>query len=339
MWGAFHGQGRMLFAFMLSAGRSRQTQGVACGAAPIRIWNESTAACFYFQTNSYAILFAFPLVVGPRHMCLIVFDWRPDAATGAVLTLAANRDEYFKRESAPLDWWSDAPNVLAGRDLVGAGTWLGLSRDGRFAALTNYRDPRTFRADAPTRGTLVADYLDGPAMTPLDYLSQVATYGGAYNGFNLIVGNLMERSLAWYCNRAEAPPRLLPAGVHGISNAILDTPWPKLARKRAELAALVERERAPPLDTLIGLMRDPRVAPDDALPSTGISLERERALSAAFIETDGYGTRGTTALRAALSESAFEIEIVERSDDDGTHRLVRPGHYERRYVFEVDSRR
>ena len=272
-------------------------------------------------------------------MCLIIFDWRPDAATGAVLTLAANRDEYFARASAPLGWWSDAPNVLAGRDLVGAGTWLGLSRDGRFAALTNFRDPRTFRADAPTRGTLVADYLDGPALAPLDYLRQVADQGAAYNGFNLIVGNLTERSLGWYCNRAEAPPSLLPAGVHGISNAILDTPWPKLARKRAELAALVERERTPALDTLVELMRDPRVAPDEALPSTGISLERERALSAAFIETDGYGTRGTTALRASVRQSAFEIEIVERSDDDGTHRLVRPGHYERRYAFEVDARR
>jgi uncharacterized protein with NRDE domain len=268
-------------------------------------------------------------------MCLIVFDWRPDAVTGPVLTLAANRDEYFARASAPLDWWSDAPNVLAGRDLVGGGTWLGLSRDGRFAALTNHRDPRAFRADAPTRGALVADYLIGPARPPLEYLNEVAQRGAAYNGFNLIVGDLPRRALAWYCNRADAPPTRLPAGVHGVSNATLDTPWPKLVRKREELSALVARDGMPPLDRLVDLMRDPRVAADEALPSTGIALERERALSAAFIETDGYGTRGTTALRATAGDSGLAIEMTERSDDDGSHKLVRPGSHERRLVFDI----
>jgi uncharacterized protein with NRDE domain len=252
------------------------------------------------------------------------------------LTLTANRDEYFARETAPLDWWRDAPGVLAGRDLVGGGTWLGLSRDGRFAALTNHRDPRAFRVGAPTRGALVADYLTGPARAALDYLNEVAQRGAAYNGFNLIVGDLATRTLGWYCNRADAPPSLLPPGVHGISNAVLDTPWPKLVRKREELAALVADSRAPKLDALVELMRDPRIAPDEALPSTGIALERERALSAAFIETDGYGTRGTTALRASLSESKLIIEVVERSDDDGSHSLVRPGSFERRIAYEVD---
>jgi uncharacterized protein with NRDE domain len=270
-------------------------------------------------------------------MCLIVFDWRPDAATGALLTVAANRDEFFARPSSPLDWWSDAPDVLAGRDLLGGGTWLGLARDGRFAALTNHRDPRAFHPDAPTRGTLVADYLSGPAFAPLDYLRQVAERGAAYNGFNLIVGDLSRRELGWYCNRADTPPSLLPAGAHGISNAVLDTPWPKLVRKRAELAALVERNGTPTLDALVDLMRDPLVAADDALPSTGISLERERALSAAFIETADYGTRGTTALRVQRRGAGAElsIEIMERSDDDGSHQIVRPGHHERRFLFDV----
>jgi uncharacterized protein with NRDE domain len=267
-------------------------------------------------------------------MCLIVFDWRPDAANGALLTLAANRDEFFARASEPLDWWRDAPNVLAGRDIVGGGTWLGVSRDGRFAALTNYRDPRAFRPDAPTRGVLVADYLAQPARAPLDYLSQVAERGAAYNGFNLIVGDLPRRELAWYCNRAGALPRLLPAGVHGISNAILDTPWPKLVRKRAELGALMEREDEPTLDALVELMRDPLVAADDELPSTGISLERERALSAAFIETADYGTRGTTALQVRTHGASLELQITERSDDDGSHSLTRPGAYERRFVLD-----
>ncbi|MGN6319033.1 NRDE family protein [Trinickia sp.] len=269
-------------------------------------------------------------------MCLIVFDWRPEAAGGAVLTLAANRDEYLSRETAPLDWWPDGSGVLAGRDLVGGGTWLGLSRDGRFAALTNYRAPQAFRADAPTRGTLVADYLTGPVQQPLDYLRCVSARAAQYNGFNLIVGDLARRELAWYCNQADSPPSRLPAGVHGISNAVLDTPWPKLVRKRTELGALAKGEDAPSLDALIALMRDPRIAPDAELPSTGISLERERALSAAFIETAGYGTRGTTALRVATDGAALSVDIIERSDDDGSHRLVRPGNYERRFKFAID---
>ncbi|MGG1943513.1 NRDE family protein [Trinickia sp. NRRL B-1857] len=267
-------------------------------------------------------------------MCLIVFDWRPNAETGALLTLTANRDEFFARASAPLDWWDDAPSVLAGRDLVGAGTWLGLSRDGRFAALTNHRDPRAFRTDAPTRGALVADYLTGPHRAPLDYLDDIAKRGAAYNGFNVIVGDFARRELGWYCNRADTAPCLLPAGVHGISNAVLDTPWPKLVRKRAELGALVDGDDAPGLDTLIELMRDPRVAADEALPSTGISLERERALSAAFIETPDYGTRGTTALRVFTRDTVLGADMAERSDDDGSHRIVRPGSYERRFAFD-----
>lgn len=271
-------------------------------------------------------------------MCLIVFDWRPDAATGALLTLAANRDEFFERATFPLDWWSDAPTVLAGRDLVGGGTWLGLSRDGRFAALTNYRDPATFRRDVSTRGTLVADYLTGPLLAPLDYLNGVARRGAAYNGFNLIVGDLSRRQLGWYCNRANTAPCLLPAGVHGISNAVLDSPWPKLVRKRAELGALIDRDGAPTLDALIELMRDPRMAADEALPSTGISLERERALSAAFIETADYGTRGTTALRVDTRHATLGIEIAERSDDDGSHDIMRPGSFERRFAFDVALR-
>ena len=268
-------------------------------------------------------------------MCLIVFDWRPDAATGPLLTLAANRDEFFARATAPMDWWADAPDVLAGRDLVGSGTWLGVSRDGRFAALTNYRDPSAFRADAPTRGTLVSGYLTGPATAPLEYLHRVAQLGAAYNGFNLIVGDLSRRELGWYCNRADAPPCLLRAGVHGISNAVLDTPWPKLVRKRAEIGALAERERKPSLDALIDLMRDPRVARDEELPSTGIGLERERALSAAFIDTPEYGTRGTTALRVETNGTMLSVEIAERSDDDGSHRIARQRGYERRFAFDV----
>jgi uncharacterized protein with NRDE domain len=276
-------------------------------------------------------------------MCLIVFDWRPDAVDGPLFTLAANRDEFFRRTAEPIGWWDDAPAVLAGRDLLGGGTWLGMSRDGRFAALTNYRAPHQMRADAPTRGTLVSDWLSSakpgangsPHETPLAYLEHVAQTGDIYNGFNLLVGDWARRELAWYCNRSNLAPALLAPGTHGISNAILDTEWPKLVKKRAELRALLARNAMPPLERLIELMRDPRLAPDDQLPSTGIPLERERALSAAFIETPEYGTRGTTALRVAAHGEIVSVAVAERSDDNGSHRIVRPGDFERSFAFNV----
>ncbi|WP_321816519.1 MULTISPECIES: NRDE family protein [unclassified Paraburkholderia] len=273
-------------------------------------------------------------------MCLIVFDWRPRASDGALFTLAANRDEFLRRTAAPLQWWDDAPDVLAGRDLVGGGTWLGMTRGGRFAALTNYRAPHEMRPDAPTRGTLVSRWLTGApdlADTPLGYLEAVARDGDMYNGFNLVIGDWTRRELAWYCNRGERVPTLLPEGTHGISNAVLDTPWPKLVHKRAELAQQVANGPEVPLDQLIDMMRDPRIAPDADLPATGIPLERERALSAAFIDTPDYGTRGTTALRVRVNRDRLDVQTCERSDDDGSHRIKRPGGFERRERYTVNA--
>jgi uncharacterized protein with NRDE domain len=274
-------------------------------------------------------------------MCLIVFNWQPDADSSEfdrpLLTLAANRDEFFHRETEPLRWWAHAPGVLAGRDLGGGGTWLGVTRDGRFAALTNYRAPAEMRPNAPTRGTLVSDFLSGEVVAPMVYLDAVARDGHLYNGFNLIVGDFTRRELAWYGNRADAPPSLLAAGIHGLSNSLLDTPWPKLVAQRDALRDLVhaEEQEEPSLDLLIETMRNPHIADDALLPSTGISIERERVLSAAFIESEGYGTRSTTALRVAAVDDELILQIKELSDDDGSHRIVRPGAFERSDAFTI----
>jgi uncharacterized protein with NRDE domain len=249
--------------------------------------------------------------------------------------LAANRDEFFRRETEPLHWWTDAPHLLAGRDLSGGGTWLGVTRDGRFAALTNYRAPGEMRADAPTRGALVSDYLTGPRDEPLAYLNAVARRGERYNGFNLLAGDFTRQEMAWYGNRADTAPMLLDAGIHGLSNSLLNTPWPKLVAQREALHDLIRAGDAPSLDLLIDTMRNPHIADDALLPSTGLPLERERVLSAAFIETEAYGTRSTTALRVArLPDGSFALEIKERSDDDGSHQIVRPGAFDRNFVFE-----
>jgi uncharacterized protein with NRDE domain len=290
-------------------------------------------------------------------MCLIVFDWRPDAHKpgDALLTLVANRDEFFVRHTASLGAWVDAPHIVAGRDLAGGGTWLGVTRDGRFAALTNYRAPGQTPAHAPSRGVLVSGYLlAGDAanadrggalrerLTPLAYLDHIMASVADYNGFNLLLGDFTRRELVWFSNRSAAPPMLLSAGVYGLSNALLDTPWPKVERKKAALGAALARHPAKPaeprarLEPLIELLRDPALAPDDALPSTGIPFERERALSAAFIETPDYGTRSTTALTVELDAAGLStVWIAERSDDDGPHRVARPGDTWRAASFPI----
>jgi uncharacterized protein with NRDE domain len=211
-----------------------------------------------------------------------------------------------------------------------------MTRDGRFAALTNYRAPHEMRPDAPTRGALVSNWLtDRTHGAPLDYLNEVAQCGELYNGFNLLIGDWTRRELGWYCNRSSQAPALLAEGAHGISNAVLDTPWPKLVRKRAELEQRLAEDPLTPLDRLIDLMRDTREARDDELPATGVSLERERQLSAAFIETPDYGTRGTTALRVLAHDEHMSVQAAERSDDNGSHRVTRPGDFERSFAFEI----
>jgi len=243
-------------------------------------------------------------------MCLIVFNWQP--ATGQLI-LAANRDEFFARPALPLGWWPDAPHILAGRDLQGNGTWLGLHRDGRFAALTNYRAPSEKDLIGPTRGLLVANFLREPPVSPLTYLAQLADReqagdaGQTMRGYNLLAGDLARGELAYYSNRSDAPPRRLGPGDYGLSNALLDTPWPKVEAKKAALrrwresartgatTAAARPDRAA-LDALFDMMHDTRLAADACLPATGLTLERERALSAAYIVLPDYGTRCTTVL-------------------------------------------
>jgi uncharacterized protein with NRDE domain len=221
-------------------------------------------------------------------MCLILVAWRvhPDYP----LVVAANRDEFFNRPTAPSAFWKDAPQVLAGRDLEAGGTWMGITRGGRFAALTNYRDPAQMRKDAPSRGRLVADYLTGDD-TPQAYLKRIGDYGGRCNGYNLLVGD--GENLWWASNIGGEPSKLEP-GVYGVSNHLLDTPWPKVGAGKTALTAAIDR--LPDDLALLELLRDDGIHPDDVLPQTGISLEWERLLSSAFVKSAGYGTRSSTLL-------------------------------------------
>lgn len=238
-------------------------------------------------------------------MCLIVFAWRPGHLHP--LVVAGNRDEYHTRPTAPLGRWPDAPGVLAGRDLEAGGTWLGIGAVARFAALTNIR-----AASKPvgglSRGLLAADFLRGE-QAPMAYLETIAAQAGRYAGFNLLVS---DRDTLAYLNSIEGRPRSLEPGVYGLSNAALDSPWPKLVQARDALATNLESLDE---DALFALLACRNQADEARLPSTGISPDWERMLSSAFIVSHHYGTRASTVV---IRDAEGDQVIVERRfDRDG----------------------
>lgn len=232
-------------------------------------------------------------------MCLIVFAWRPGHALP--LIVAANRDEFYRRPTQALGEWADCPGVFAGRDLQAGGTWLGVGPHGRFAALTNIRDPQQ-PLGSRSRGELVADFLRGSSSAET-YLQQLRERVDAYAGFNLLLG---DGAQLWHFNSRVAKATSLPAGVYGLSNANLDTAWPKLQRTRAGLA---ERLENPSPAALLALLRDAAPAADETLPDTGVGLAMERLLSSPFIASATYGTRASTVL---IADARGRRELVER---------------------------
>lgn len=235
-------------------------------------------------------------------MCLILFANR--VIPGVTLQLAANREEFFARPTAPANWWVDHPGILAGRDLRASGTWLGVSRTGRYAAITNFRDPASRRDDAPSRGALVGNFLQGDE-SPADYLGTIAPGIRDYNGFSLLVG---QGSDMWFVsNRDHGAAPVLP-GVHGLSNHLLDEPWPKVTRGAAKLAALNGRDFV--AEDYFNLLADETQANDHELPHTGVGVERERKSSAIRIRDPIYGTRCSTVLRIS---SDGQVRFHERT--------------------------
>jgi len=234
-------------------------------------------------------------------MCLIVFAWRPNGPVP--LLVAANRDEFYARPSLPLGQWPDVPGLHAGRDLEAGGTWLGIAEGGRFAALTNIRDPQA-AAGARSRGELVKGFLAGPGSIE-DYAEAVAGRIADYSGFNLLLG---DGSRLGYFSSAEPALRWLDEGVYGLSNAGLDTPWPKVRRARQ---ALADRMDDGDDVALLDLLADDRQAADGELPETGVGVATERLLSSIFIASAHYGTRASTVVRCmadgstALRERTF----------------------------------
>lgn len=229
-------------------------------------------------------------------MCLVLIAWQGDGKYPCVI--AANRDELHSRPSAAASWWQSRPPILAGRDLSAGGTWLGMRRTGRFAALTNYRDPEQRRAGTPSRGTLVASILmsDDSIERCLEHL---ATVSASYNGFSLLFSD--GERLAIF-ESARGSGRVLGPGIYGLSNHLLDTPWPKVQAAKSRLsAALAELQTT---DAVLALLRDDSPAPDDELPRTGVSQKWERLLSSAFVRAPDYGTRCSTIVRIDVNRHA-----------------------------------
>jgi len=237
-------------------------------------------------------------------MCLILLSYKmhPDYR----LILAANRDEFYNRPTAPLDYWADHPDVLAGRDLKGNGTWLGVTRSGCIAAITNYREPAAHIQNAPSRGILISNFLTGNA-SPERYLKAVGKMSRTYNGFNLIVGD--RSGLYYYSNRAARIQQLQP-GLYGISNHLIDSAWPNIARGKDLLQGQLSGREKINVEKIWGILADRSQSPDDELPDTGVGLHWERILSPLFISSPDYGTRSSSVV---LLDKSGRVSIRERT--------------------------
>ena len=242
-------------------------------------------------------------------MCLIIFSLNQHPQYK--LILVANRDEFYARKTESAGYWPDHPSILGGRDLEAVrqdgtfGTWMAVTTTGKIAMVTNYRDFKSLKSKAPSRGHLVSDFLIQD-VGPVAYLKKIEQNKHHYNGFNLLVGNADQLH---YLSNYKDNMEILTAGFYGLSNHLLQTHWPKVSLAKEQLKPLMEKPEIN-VDELLDVMKNETRARDKDLPDTGVGVERERALSSMFIKTDGYGTRCTTAL---LVSRMNQLSFVERT--------------------------
>ncbi|ALS22606.1 hypothetical protein IJ22_22320 [Paenibacillus naphthalenovorans] len=235
-------------------------------------------------------------------MCLILFAYH--AHETYKLIVAANRDEFYDRPTSPVHYWEDHPHILAGRDLSKMGTWMGVTTAGRFAALTNYRDPKEVLEGKRSRGELVAGFLKD-RQDPESYMLEAAKKRDRYLGYNLLAGDADE---LYYYSNIENKVKKVGPGIYGLSNHLLNTDWPKVRRGKEGLAEIINGGRGDMAERILALLRQDDPVSDDLLPDTGISLEWERLLSPVFIQSEHYGTRSST----VLLMTDKEIYVKER---------------------------
>lgn len=241
-------------------------------------------------------------------MCLILFAYKVHPQFPFIL--AANRDEFYNRPTAAAHFWEEHPYVLGGRDLEKMGTWMGVSKDGRFAALTNYRDPNQPTDGKRSRGELVSTFLV-KNQSVHDYCKELQVTKDRYPGYNLIFGN--KDNLYYYSNVANELTILTP-GIYGLSNHLLNTDWPKVTKGKKQLSECIHKGETIQSDCLFQTLTDRAIVPDHLLPNTGVTKEWERTLSPLFIQTDHYGTVSSTALTISKNK---DVSFSERSFTNG----------------------
>lgn len=223
-------------------------------------------------------------------MCLILLAYK--VHPNYPLIIAANRDEQYNRPTASAQFWADYPNLLAGRDLEAMGTWFGVTKEGRFAAITNYRAPSLVVDNARSRGELVTNYLIGNASTR-EYLINLQETRDNYNGYNLILGDI---NCCWYYSNISNQVEEVKPGIHGLSNHFLDTPWTKVNKGKENLARCIQDPNFIEKEKLFTLLYDDERANVEELPDTGVGLEWETILSSIFVKSPNYGTRASTVM-------------------------------------------
>lgn len=252
-------------------------------------------------------------------MCLITFAYQKHPKY--TLILAGNRDEFYARPTRKAQFWGEEgePDILAGKDLKAGGTWLGIHQDGRWGALTNYRDFSIQKENPPSRGELVLDFLKSD-FEGTSYLQQLLPEADSYNGFNLLLG---DKNGLYHMHNQEKEIHSIEPGVHGLSNASLNTPWTKVTRAKERLAKIISQPEFEK-EALFKLLLDEDKAPEETLPATGLSQEMEKAVSSIFIKTENYGSRCSTLL---LIDKDGVVDFTERRFKPGTTELEGEQHF------------
>lgn len=255
-------------------------------------------------------------------MCIVNFHFQNHSKYK--LIVVANRDEFYERPTKPAHYWEDEPYILAGRDLQQMGTWLGISKEGRFAAITNYRDPSLPETGRYSRGEIIRNFLTKD-IEPESFVKKLKKDRENYGGYNVILGDV---NALYHYNNILDESKDFNAGTHSLSNHSLDTPWPKVLKAKTKLNEYVQtNQENVNIDTLFNLVADRSMAKDEELPHTGVGLQMERVLSPIFVKIPNYGTRSSTVV---LVDKQNHVTFVERTFQEGEFQ------FDKKYEFKIN---
>jgi uncharacterized protein with NRDE domain len=249
-------------------------------------------------------------------MCLLVFCYLSNPRYRFIA--AANRDEFLSRPTASADYFAGNEEIVCGRDLLAGGTWLAIGSGERFGALTNYRDPALLQREAPSRGDIILNYLTG-TLSAEDYLRGLQHIAHRYNGFNLV---LLDAHGAYYYSNITNKIMALGPGLYGLSNHLLNSPWPKVERAKELLRPLLVTGQSVEVEEIFATLQDSWRPDDSLLPQTGIGTAWERYLSSMFIVAPNYGTRSSSVVtiehkgRTTMYEQTYDHSNEEVKIDD-----------------------